>query len=626
MTTQTPVPSTATAAELLEPAHPALRRVASRWQIVAFSINDVIGSGVYLLPAEAALILAGASVWAVLLAGLAVTLLVLCFAEASSYFDRAGGAYLYTRSAFGELVGFEVGWMTWIARVASVAALSVGFAKALSYFWPAVSFGWARAVAITVPLLALTLINAIGVKEGVRTAVFLAISKTVPLLIFIVAGAFAFSRDTWSANAGAPASGNLGEAALLLLFAYAGFENTSAPAGEFKNPKRDVPFALIAQIVIVTLIYTVVQFVGLATLPDVAHSATPLADAARLFLGPWGGWLMTFGAAVSILGSCSNTVLAGPRYLYALAADGFGPRFLAYVHPRYRTPIAAIVLQSAIALPLALSGTFVGLAALSVVARLATYLGTALAVPVLRRKFPDAPGAIRIPGGWLIPIASALLCVVLAASAEPRNLIAGAIALVIGFVIAKLKRREHDPVAQLVRRRLFAICSAISLLLCVAVCVLWARSYWRCEWFEIGNATRWRTVGSSSGRIYAAAWTNYAGRYGRDAHSSDKTMLAHRGNFVQVPYTASGSGLMTLDRSIYSLGPFLFGAGTGGDDVAIVFPHWAPAATTLALPAAWYIRRRREYRSGMEGRCRKCGYDMRATPDRCPECGAIPGQ
>ena len=420
---------------------PGFRRVVSRWEIVAFSVNDVIGSGVYLLPAAAAAILAGASVWAVVLAGLAVALLVLCFAEASSYFDQPGGAYLYTRAAFGELVGFEVGWMTWIARVASVASLSVGFAQALSYLWPATAGGLARGLAITLPLAVLTLINVLGVKGGVRTAVFLAVSKTVPLLIFIAFGLFAVSRDTLAVNDAAPRTGTLGEAALLLLFAYAGFENTPAPAGEFKNPKRDVPFALIAQIVIVTLIYSLVQLVGLATLPNVASSKTPLADAARLFLGSWGGWLMTFGAVVSILGTNSNTVLAGPRYLYALAADGFGPRPLAYLHPRYRTPVVAILLQSAIALPLALTGSFVGLAALSVVARLATYIGTALAVPVLRRKYPDAPNALRIPGcGWPIPAAAVMLCLVLAASAEPRNLIAGAIALGVGLLIAQDKR------------------------------------------------------------------------------------------------------------------------------------------------------------------------------------------
>jgi amino acid transporter len=423
---------------------PGFRRVVSRWEIVAFSVNDVVGSGVYLLPAAAALVLGVASVGAVVAAGFAVLLLVLCFAEASSYFDQPGGAYLYTRTAFGELVGFEVGWMTWIARVASISSLSVGFAQALSYVWPEVNTGVWRALAITIPVLVLTLINVIGVKGGVRTAVFLAISKTVPLLVFSAAGLFAFSRQALEANGAAPRTGTLGEAALLLLFAYAGFENTPAPAGEFKNPRRDVPFALIAQIVIVTLIYSAVQWVALSTLPGVAQSQTPLADSARLFLGGWAGLLMTFGAAVSILGTNSNTVLSGPRYLYALAADGFGPKALAYLHPRFRTPVVAILLQTAIALPLALTGSFVELAALSVVARLATYLGTAASVPVLRRKFPDAPGAVRIPGGPLIPIVAALLCVVLAASATPKNLIAGGIAIVVGFLFW-LVRRPAQP-------------------------------------------------------------------------------------------------------------------------------------------------------------------------------------
>ena len=428
-----------------EPQNPGFRRVVSRWEIVAFSVNDVIGSGVYLLPAAAAMILGVASVGAVVAAGFAVLLLVLCFAEASSYFDRPGGAYLYTRSAFGELIGFEVGWMTWIARVASVASLSVGFSQALSYIWPETSTGLWRALAITIPVLILTLINVIGVKGGVRTAVFLAISKTVPLLIFIAAGVFAFSPEALAANGAAPRTGTWGEAALLLLFAYAGFENTPAPAGEFKNPKRDVPFALIAQIIIVTVIYSAVQWVALSTLPGAAQSQTPLADSARLFLGGWAGLLMTFGGAVSILGTNSNTVLSGPRYLYALAADGFGPRALAYVHPRFRTPVVAVLLQTAIALPLALTGSFVELAALSVVARLATYLGTAASVPVLRKKFPDAPGVVRIPGGPVIPIVAALLCVVLAASATPKNLIAGGIAIVIGFVLWLMRRPVTQP-------------------------------------------------------------------------------------------------------------------------------------------------------------------------------------
>jgi basic amino acid/polyamine antiporter, APA family len=423
------------------PPQPGFRRVVSRWEIVAFSINDVIGSGVYLLPAAAAAILGAASVGAVVLAGVAVLLLVLCFAEAASHYDRPGGAYLYTRHAFGELVGFEVGWMTWIARVSSVASLSVGFAQALTYLWPAAQTGWGRGLAITMPLLVLTIINVIGVKSGVRTAVFLSISKTVPLLIFIAAGIFAFSGAVFAQAARAPRNGTLSEAALLLLFAYAGFENTAAPAGEFKNPRRDVPFALIAQIVIVTLIYSAVQGVALGTLPGVASSQTPLADAARLFLGSWGGWLMTFGAVVSILGTNSNTVLSGPRYLFALAEDGFGPRALARLHPRFRTPWIAVLAQSAIALPLALGGSFAGLAKLSVMARLATYVGTAAAVPILRRKLPAADaGAVRLPGGPVIPVAAVLICAILAFSARAENLIAAGIAILAGLAIYAFRR------------------------------------------------------------------------------------------------------------------------------------------------------------------------------------------
>jgi APA family basic amino acid/polyamine antiporter len=315
-----------------------LVRAVSRWEIVGLAINDVIGSGVYLLPAAAAMSLGAASVIAVGVAGLAVGLLVLCFAEAASYFEQTGGGYLYTREAFGEFVGFEVGWMTWIARVASVAALSAGFAQASGFLWPAAAEGWRRAAIITLPLGLLTWVNFVGVKHGARVAVGLAIAKTLPLILFVVAGVFAVD---WSrvADVRAPSLGSLGEAALLLLFAYAGFENTAAPAGEYQYPKRHVPFALLIMI----------------------------------------------------------------------------------------------------ALILALSGSFVALAKLSIIARLATYIGTAAAVPVLRRRFQDRPDALRLPGGVTIPLAALVVCLGLLASATPADLIAAA-AMLVGILIYRCRR------------------------------------------------------------------------------------------------------------------------------------------------------------------------------------------
>ena len=427
-------PERATAAAVGTP------RVVSRWQIVALALNDVVGSGVYLLPAAAALLLGTGSVVAVIVAAAAVLTVVLCFAEAASYFEEPGSAYLYTKTAFGDLIGFEVGWMTWLARVASVASLSAGFAQALAFLVPQASEGVGRTLAIVLPLAALTWLNVMGVRSGVGAAVFLALAKLVPLAIFIGVGAFAFSRSTFSAQTGAP-GGDLGEAALLLLFAYAGFENTAAPAGEFKNPRRDVPFALITHLAIVTAVYVGVQIVALGTLPDLGASETPLADAARGFMGAGGGWLLTAGAAISILGTNGNTVLAGPRYLYALARDGFGPAFLARLHPTARTPAAAVITQSLVALPLALGGTFVRLAALSVVVRLATYIGTAAALPALRRRFGDG-GGFRLPGGVLIPGIAILLSLGLAASAGWTNLVAAAIAAVVGLLIFSLRRKE----------------------------------------------------------------------------------------------------------------------------------------------------------------------------------------
>ena len=410
----------------------SLRRVVTRWEIVGISLNDVIGSGIYLLPAAAAALLGTASVWAVLGAALVVGMVVLCFAEASSYFEEPGSAYLYTRVAFGDFLGFEVGWMAWLTRVAAVASLSVGFAQALEFLVPAVGAGWPRVVAIAVPLVGLGAINVAGVKAGVRAASLLVVAKLAPLLVFVLIGAFHVSADVMGTQR-ATQPGDLGAAALLLLFAFAGFENTPVLAGEYRNPRRDVPFALLAQLAIVTTLYVGVQIICLGVLPDLPESTTPLADAATLFLGTWGGWLLTVGAVISILGTVANSVLAGPRYLYAVAKDGFLPGWLGAVHPRFHTPAAAIGLQTLISLPLALTGGFVELAALSVVARLATYLGTAAAVPVLRRRF-GADSGFQLPGGPLIPILACMLVIGLGLSASSRNLIVAAVAMAVGAV------------------------------------------------------------------------------------------------------------------------------------------------------------------------------------------------
>lgn len=422
------------------PVRPGLLRIVSRWQIVALAVNGVIGSGIYLLPASTAALLGPASVWAVLLAGLTVGLLVLCFAQAASYFDQAGGAYLYTREAFGEFVGFQIGWMTWLSRVVSVAALAAGLAQALALWSPGWSGSGMAALIAGLGILLVTAVNWVGVRSGARFGVLLVIVKLLPLLLLIAVGVFHLDSEALTVHT-LPDSSSIAAAALLLLFAYGGFENAPAAAAEYRQPKRDLPFALMATIAIVTAVYVAIQVVALSLLPNLAQSASPLAEAAERLGGAPAVSLLSLGAAVSILGTMGSSTLFGPRYLYALAADGYGPRILAAVHPRWHTPHLALGLQGALALLLAWSGSFVELALLSVVARLGTYIGTAAALLVLIPRHRHRPEALQLPGGRLIPSLALIVSLALLASASTRHLAAGAVAVVIGSLVWGLRRR-----------------------------------------------------------------------------------------------------------------------------------------------------------------------------------------
>jgi amino acid transporter len=230
----------------------------------------------------------------------------------------------------------------------------------------------------------------------------------------------------------------LSAAGLLLIFAFGGYEVVPVTAGETRDPRRAVPFALIMTLVSVTIIMTVTQIVALGTFPGLASSRTPLADASAAFLGAAGAAMMTLGVVFSTSGNNMGQALSGSRNLFALAEQGDLPRIFGWVHPRFRTPVTAILATAGVSLVLALSGRFATMAAVSAVSRLVVYVFTCAATIRLRGEaFAGRvdPPAFVLPFGPAIPSAAIVIALAILAGASRGQLIAGAWALVAGAVL-----------------------------------------------------------------------------------------------------------------------------------------------------------------------------------------------
>jgi amino acid transporter len=412
-----------------------LIRTVGFWGLVAMCINAVVGSGVFLLPTESYRLLGAFSLWAPLLFAVPVFILVLCFAEASSHFNEPGGAYLYARTAFGDFIGFETGWMNWVARLTSLASLSNGFVLALAFFFPGLKAPIPRAIVIIASIVILAVIHLLGVKYGAASIYIFTWGKLIPLVGFIVIALIAFKHNPIPASLHFPGAGTKwNEAALFMLFAYAGFENLGVPAGEFRNPQRDLPRSLLAGIVAIGAIYVLAQLGAMASLTDLSATDTPIASAAAAIIGPAGAFVVTLGAVLSMAGTNSGTMLEGSRMLFALSLDRrLGP--VSYVHPKFRTPSVAILIHAAVALVFALTGSFATLALLSAVARLTTYLFTCAAVPRLR-KLGDG---FRTPG-LVIPILGTLISLWLIITLNWPKIIVAAAAMAVGAIVFFLSK------------------------------------------------------------------------------------------------------------------------------------------------------------------------------------------
>jgi APA family basic amino acid/polyamine antiporter len=411
-----------------------LLRGIRKWDLVAVTINGIIGAGIFGLPAKIYSLIGSYSLIAFIACALVVLLIILCFAEVGSRFDETGGPYLYAREAFGPTVAFEVGWLIWLARLTAFAANCNLMVSYLVVFWPAANASVQRALVIVFVVVSLAVLNVLGVRQAAIVSNFFTVGKLIPMLIFIAAGLFFLNPHAYAFGP-RPAAGAFSQSVLLLVYAFTGFEMAAIPAGEIRNPQKHLPPALLLATAVVATFYILIQVVCIGTLPELANSQKPLADAGMRFLGTAGAAIISAGAIISISGNLNIVLLSGSRVPFAMAEQKQLPSFLASVHHRFFTPYIAIVITAVLMLVLTLKSSFVTALTISAIARLVTYAVTCAALPVLRRRSGVSPAMFRLPGGPVIAMAALVLAAWLLANSTLTEAVQAGIVAAVGLLI-----------------------------------------------------------------------------------------------------------------------------------------------------------------------------------------------
>ncbi len=385
-----------------------LIRAIGRWDLTTIAINTIIGAGIFGLPSKVTALIGGYSLLAFVACALIIGLIVVCFAEVSSRFRDTGGMYLYTREAFGPVVGFEIGWLYWIVRVTTFAANANLLLSYLGFFYPGANQGATRIVLITGVLLLISLINLIGVRQSVIFTNIFTVGKIVPLLVFVAVGLF-FIQPANFTFGGRPGYDSFSGATLLLIYAFVGFEAAVIPAGETRDPQKNVPFALLTALVAVAVLFILIQTVCIGTLPGLASSERPLADAANQFLGSFGAAFITIGALISISGNLNSGFLTASRMPYAMAEQNELPGIVGLTHKTFKTPYVSVLVTAAVTLVFSIQSSFISALTISTITRLLVYAATCASLPVFRSRADAPPAVFKAPLGTAAAVLSLLL-------------------------------------------------------------------------------------------------------------------------------------------------------------------------------------------------------------------------
>ncbi len=405
--------------------------------LTANIISSTIGAGIFVIPATIAKGLGPAAPMAFVCCAIAMVLFVTCFAMAGSRVSLTGGLYAYVEVAFGRYVGFLAGMLYFLTALGAVAGVVNVLANSIALVIPFLGSPVLRIVVMLAVYGSLVFINIRGVRKGAGAVTVITFAKILPLLLFIGVGLFFIHAPnlTWSAW---PGSKPLGDAVVLLMFAFVGIEVALIPSGEVKNPSRTVPRSAYLALVVTTIIYVLIQVVAQGTLgADLAnYKDAPLAESAARFLGDFGRTVLLAGATISAFGFVTSDILSSPRLIFAFGRDGALPEFFAHVHPRYRSPDVAIVTYAVLAFALSISGTFEQLAVLSNVAVLLMYFLCCAGCWVLLRRDVRSDGEpFNFPGMKIVPALAIIAIIWILSHASVREFAVTGIVLALASVV-----------------------------------------------------------------------------------------------------------------------------------------------------------------------------------------------
>jgi amino acid transporter len=384
---------------MTEPTEEPLRRDIGFFGSAFLSFNGVVGAGIFALPGTLYLKFGEFSPWLFPLFGLLVLVIALPFARVASHHPNSGGPVVYA-APFGRAAAFQAGWIYYVARATALAANTTVLVTYLAAFWPAVGSGVARAAIILAVCALLTAINIVGVRRAIRLLDALTLLKAAPLLIVAILG-IVVAGGAIEAPSRLPPLSDLEAAALLILYAFVGFENSVVPAGETADPRRTIPRALIATILATAALYFLVQLSYVAVMEPGEGGDAPMVAFGSALMGPAGAVLLTAAAIFSLLGNISGGMTGTTRTTYAMGRDGLLPGWFGRVHERFATPANSILFMGGLIALLALTGSFVWLAVVSTLARMLVYSIAVASLPKLERGRPLV---------WAMVLAAVAIC------------------------------------------------------------------------------------------------------------------------------------------------------------------------------------------------------------------------